>query len=117
MGVSSTSRIRVPEERRRMVYVRIWTLTRFKDEGSSDCMPLQYKDGGVGARETLITCSRPGRHIESITSALKKSMRTDLSRMNRGLRSNRSDAKCIIGLCPSVDSGEENRFQIDYWRR
>ena len=39
---------------------------------------------GVGAHETLITCSKPGRHIDSISSPLKKSIKMDLSCMNRG---------------------------------
>ena len=105
IGVSSTRGTRVPEERRRVVYVRMWTFGRFLTESESDVDVVPFDEGGVGESETLMTCSRPGRQIESITSALKKSINRDLSWMNRGWVSNSSEAKCIIGLCPGVDFG------------
>jgi len=61
---------------------------------------------GVGVQVTLITCSMPGRHIESITSPLKKSVSMDSSWMKRGCVSNSSEAKCINGLWPGVDFGD-----------
>jgi len=64
-----------------------------------------FRDSGVGAQETLMTCSSPGRHMESISSPLKKSMSMDFSWMNRGCVSKSSEAKCIRGLCPGVDLG------------
>lgn len=57
---------------------------------------------GVGPRVTLMRCSIPVRHIDSISSPLKKAMRRDLSCWKRGCVSNSSEAKWINGLCPGV---------------
>ncbi len=54
---------------------------------------VEFNVSGVGEREMLITCSMPVRQTASMTSPLKKSMNMDLSWMNRGWESNRSDAK------------------------
>ena len=90
MGVSSTRGTFDPEASSRMVYVRIWTFGR--DEESSVAI-VDVNEAGVGAREMLITCSRPAKHIESTTCPLKKSTSMDLSWMNRGWVSKSSDAK------------------------
>lgn len=58
--------------------------------------------GGVGPSETLMMCSRPARWMASTTSPLKKSISMDLSWMNRGCESKRSEAKWSSGLCPGV---------------
>ena len=83
MGVSSTRGMRVPEERRWVVYVRMCTFGS-EEEGMGlfgllGLTVVVVRDAGVGAQETLMTCSMPERHIESTTSPLKKSSSMDLS--------------------------------------
>ena len=77
--------MRVPEFKRLVVYVRMWTFGR--EERSSG--PVWFRgvalreallrEVGVGAQDTDMTCSRPVRHIESIISPLKKDRSIDLS--------------------------------------
>ena len=48
--------MRVPEERRRVVYVRIWTFGR-EEADSLEVLGVvvEVRDEGVGEQETLIT--------------------------------------------------------------
>lgn len=96
MGVNSTRGMRVPDANNRVVYVRKWILGRV-DRSSESVIPARSEEG-VGPTDTEITCCKPARHIESMTSALKRSIRSDFSCIYRGCVLNRSDAKCIIGL-------------------
>lgn len=113
MGVSSTRGIRVPEDRRLVVYVLMCTLGREDGAGSwgglRAAVVVEVREEGVGAQETLMTCWRPWRQMESTTSPLKKSSSIDFSWMYCGWVSKSSDAKCISGLWPGVDLGV-------YWR-
>lgn len=116
MGVSSTRGIRVPEDRRLVVYVLMCTLGREDGAGSwgglRAAVVVEVREEGVGAQETLMTCWRPWRQMESTTSPLKKSSSIDFSWMYCGWVSKSSDAKCISGLWPGVDLGVLNSFML-----
>jgi len=88
------------------VYVRIWTFGREEGEPSEVLgAVVEVREEGVGEQETLMTCSRPGRQMESTTWPLKKSSSMDLSCVYCGWVSKSSEAKCISGLWPGVDLG------------
>lgn len=113
MGVSSTRGVRVPDASKRTVYARMCTFGSWLASagafGFDACRVsvaiVELSDFGVGAREMLMTCSRPVRQIESMTSPLKKSISMDFNWMNRGCVSKSSEAKCNSGLWPGVDFG------------
>ncbi len=69
-----------------------------EDVSSCDEVAVLLSEEGVGPQVILITCSIPGRHIDSISSPLKKEISMDLSWMKRGWVSKSSDAKCKRGL-------------------
>lgn len=74
----------------------MWTLGR--DKRSSRVVPGRSVEAvvrvlGVGPREMLITCSIPGKQMDSIVSPLKKDISMDLSCEKRGWVSKRSEAK------------------------
>lgn len=48
---------------------------------------------GVGPSEILMTCSIPGKQMDSIVSPLKKDISMDLSWEKQGWVSKRSEAK------------------------
>lgn len=96
--MSSALGVFTPEESILNVYVRTWTLGREGEEG-------ELKSGGVGATVTLITCSSPDKHIESMTCPLNMSINIVLSCVYCGWESKSSDEKCINGLCPGADFG------------
>lgn len=53
----------------------------------------EVRAAGVGPSEMLMMCSIPVRQMDSISSPLKKSIRRDLSCVNRGWVSKSSEAK------------------------
>jgi hypothetical protein len=82
IGVSSTLGTREPEASSRVVYVRRCTFGREAvDEAASSAV---FSPAGVGAQETLMTCSMPLRCIELISSPLKNEMSMDFSWTNLG---------------------------------
>ena len=85
IGVSSIRGIRVPELSMRRVYVLRWIL----GSAFSSSSPAERE----GAREIEITSSSPFKQIDSITSALKNDIKSDLSCIKRGWESNSGEAK------------------------
>jgi len=68
MGVNSTLGTRVPEDKSRVVYVRMWTFGRLATSSAGALLGYIFveallRDSGVGARVILITCSKPARQI------------------------------------------------------
>jgi len=63
--VSSALGVFTPEESILNVYVRMWTVGR-------ETEAAEFKSDGVGATATLMTCSNPDKHTESMTCPLKK---------------------------------------------
>lgn len=110
IGTSSTRGMRVPEARSLIVYALKCTFGR-EDMSSWDEVAVLLSEEGVGPQVILITCSIPGRHIDSISSPLKNEVSIDLSWTKRGWVSKSSDAKCKSGLWPGVAFGVCFRLQ------
>ena len=87
MSSRLTTGVRVPDGASLVVYERMWTKGRFlvSSTGSRVCglsvgtLLADVRDVGVGPSEMLMICSIPVRQMDSISSPLKKSIKSDFS--------------------------------------